>query len=272
MTAGASDHPDLRRRIAEHRWYHTIELAPGVTTPGWFDTRPAVSAVRFPDRLDGQRGLDVGTFDGFWAFEMERRAAGEVVAVDILDPRKWDWPFGSDDAIVQEMATMKAAGAGFELASAMLDSRVKRLEMSVYDLDPAEIGMFDFVYVGSLLLHLRDPVLALERVRSVAKGDVLIVDAVDPELARLFPRRPVATLDGLGRPWWWRPNPAGLARMATVAGFRVVDGPRRFSMQPGEGQPVSRPPLRALRTKDGRLAWVTATRGDPHAVLRARPA
>ena len=261
---------DLRARIDDHRWYHTIELAPGVTTPGWFDTRPAVETVRFPSSLDRQRCLDVGTFDGFWAFEMERRGAAKVVAIDILDPRKWDWPYGSDDAIVREMATMKAAGAGFELAATTLGSSVERLELSVYDLDSSTVGEFDFAYVGSLLLHLRDPVRALERVRSVVRGEVLVVDAVDPELGRVFPRRPVASLDGVGRPWWWRPNPAGLARMVTAAGFTVVDGPRRLYLQPGAGQQVTRPALRALRTKEGRLAWITASRGDPHAAVRAR--
>ena len=261
-------HADLRARVDAHRWYHTIELTPDVTTPGWFDTRPAVDAVRLPARLDGRRCLDVGTFDGFWAFEMERRGADEVVAIDILDPRQWDWPHGSDEAIVREMATMKARGEGFDLASEVLRSSVQRLELSVYDLDPAVVGTFDFVYLGSLLLHLRDPVRALERIRGVATGDVLVVDAIDPELARLFPRRPVAQLDGLGRPWWWRPNPAGLARMAVAAGFVVLDGPRRFYMQPGAGQQLARPPLPALRSKEGRLAWITARRGDPHAAVR----
>ena len=35
-----------------------------------------------PESLAGVRALDIGTFDGFWAFEMERRGA-EVVAIDI---------------------------------------------------------------------------------------------------------------------------------------------------------------------------------------------
>ena len=266
MTAHDSS-SDLRARVEAHRWYHTIELTPEVTTPGWFDTRAALEHVRLPATLEGRRCLDVGTFDGFWAFEMERRGAGEVVAIDILDPREWDWPHGSEEAIVREIGTMKAAGAGFDLAAEVLNSRVQRLELSVYDLDPAVVGTFDFVYVGSLLLHLRDPIRALERVRAVTTGDVFIVDAIDPELARLFPRRPVAVLDGLGRPWWWRPNPAGLARMAVVAGFDLVDSPRRFYMQPGAGQPLARPPLSALRSKEGRLAWITARRGDPHAAL-----
>jgi tRNA (mo5U34)-methyltransferase len=73
-------------------WYHSIELAPGQVTPGWFDTRAAAAKVPLPERLDGKRCLDVGTWDGFWAFEMERRGADEVVALDIDDADGWDWP------------------------------------------------------------------------------------------------------------------------------------------------------------------------------------
>src|SRR5690242_5802806 len=65
----------------EHRWYHTVELAPGVTTAGWIDLREVVERVGFPERLDGVRVVDVGTADGFWAFELERRGAA-VVAID----------------------------------------------------------------------------------------------------------------------------------------------------------------------------------------------
>src|SRR3954453_11189468 len=80
----------------ELEWYHTIELEPGVVTPGWFDTRSVVPLLPFPESLEGKRCLDVATFDGFWAFEMERRGASEVHAIDLLDPHSWDWPDLSD--------------------------------------------------------------------------------------------------------------------------------------------------------------------------------
>jgi hypothetical protein len=58
--------------------------------------------------------------------------------------------------------------------------------------------------------------------------------------------------------------------MAASAGLVVVDGPHRFYMRPGAGQGVSRPALRSLRSKEGRLAWITARHGDPHAALLTR--
>ena len=262
---------DLARRVHERTWYHTLELAPGLVTPGWFDTRAALASVPFPEDLAGKRCLDVATFDGFWAFEMERRGAAEVVAIDVLDPRDFDWPSNSAPDAVDAIGARKGLGEGFEIAAAAIGSSVKRVERNVYDLDPDELGTFDFVYMGSLLLHLRDPIRGLERVRSVCRGTALFVDAVDVELSWRHPRRAVAGFDGIGRPWWWKPNSAALARFVESAGFTVVDGPGRFAMPRGAGQPMARPSLRALASHLGREAWTTWRRGDPHAYVVARP-
>jgi tRNA (mo5U34)-methyltransferase len=148
-------------------WYHTIDLGNGVVTKGWFDCRPIVDTIGFPSSLAGKRCLDIGTFDGFWAYEMERRGASEVVAIDVLDHMQWDWPPSMDPSIAQQMGRAKNAGVGFEVARAALQSKVERLELSVYDLDPEVHGQFDFVYMGSLILHLRDPIRALDAVRRV---------------------------------------------------------------------------------------------------------
>ena len=260
----------MREEIAGLDWYHTLELAPGVVTPGWFDLRSVASQVPWPD-LAGRRCLDVGTFDGFWAFEMERRGAAEVVAVDLIDPMRWDWPVMSAEEVVAQVAQRKGSGRGFEIAREALGSSVKRIEMSVYDLDASEIGEFDLVYLGSLLLHLRDPVRALERVRGVCKGEVIVVDAIDLSLTTLRPRQPAATLDGRGRPWWWKPNAAGLVRMVEAAGFRVTEKPRRIYMPPGTGQSVPRLHPRLLFSRWGREAALLAWKGDPHQAVRAEP-
>ena len=261
---------DLQSAVSGLQWYHTLELAPGVVTPGWFDLRPLAPTLPFPS-LTGARCLDVGTFDGFWAFEMERRGASEVIAVDLLDPRQWDWPYGADDAIVEAIGERKRAGSGFELAAKCLDSKVERHDMSVYDISPDRLGEFDFVYVGSLLLHLRDPVRALEQVRSVCRGSLLLVDAIDLTLTLRHPRRAVASLDGRGRPWWWKPNQATLVRMVEAAGFTLTALPQRVLMPPGGGQNRSRPRLRQLRHRAAREGLFHAWRGDPHVAISARP-
>lgn len=261
----------LAEDVAAREWYHTLELAPDVVTPGWFDTRALAERLPWPD-VAGRRCLDVGTFDGFWAFTMERRGAAEVIAVDLLDPTRWDWPPDSAPDVVADVGRRKGRGEGFVVAAQALGSSVRRLERSVYDLSPDEDGTFDVVYVGSLLLHLRDPLRALAAVRSVLRpgGELLLVDAIDLPLTLLHPHQPLSGLDGVGRPWWWKPNLAALTRMVTASGFTLVGPPRREWMTPGAGQTVPRARPALLRSKAGREALVTGWRGEPHGVVRAR--
>src|SRR4030095_270786 len=72
---------ELRRRVAGHPfWYHHIELADGVVTPG---TNPLnEAAYMIPADLTGKRVLDVGAWDGYWTFAALKRGAREVVAID----------------------------------------------------------------------------------------------------------------------------------------------------------------------------------------------
>ena len=261
----------LAREVEALDWYHTLDLGQGVVTPGWLDTRRVADRVSLPTSLAGMRCLDVGTFNGFWAFEMERRGASEVVAIDVLEPERWDWPAGSSAETKAAIAKRQAGGAGFEIAKRALGSSVERLDRSVYDLDPDDVGRFDLVYVGSLLVHLRDPVRALERVRSVCEGTLIVVDGIDLPLTLAHPRDPVARLDGRGRPWWWYSNAAGLARLVEVAGYDVSEGPRRLFIPPGPGWQLGRPSPRLLASREGRYHLTVRAKGDPHAVIVARP-
>ena len=260
---------ELAAAVAGREWYHSIELAPGLVTPGWQDCRSLAPAL-LPESTAGMRCLDVGTFDGFWAFELERRGAAEVLAIDILDERRWDWPARVDPATRAAIERKKGGGEGFVIARDALGSGVVRHDRSVYDLDPEVDGTFDLIYVGSLLLHLRDPIAALERVRSVCGGTLIAADAINLPLAAI--PFPVARLDGVGRPYWWEPNPRGFARIVHAAGFDVVDGPHRVRIPAGAGLP--RVPIRRSTLRDmGARELIFSTRfGDPHAWLRAVPA
>lgn len=106
-------------RAGELAWYHTLELEPGFETPGMFDLRPFVPRYGLPERLDGMRCLDFGTWDGLWASEMERRGAAEVVALDLDDESELDWPANRRPASFEG----PPRGAGFELTRAALRRR-----------------------------------------------------------------------------------------------------------------------------------------------------
>ena len=179
-----------------------------------------------PGDMWGMRALDVGTFDGFWAFEMERRHA-DVVAIDVDDLRDVDLP--PQQRARHERAAAAgdfAPGRGFRLASSVLGSSVRRVASNVYDVTPERLGgQVDVALVGAILEHLRDPVGALERIREALRpGGVLIVlERVSVRATLLSPRAATATFQPLVSQFtWWRPNVAGLLAFIRTAGFEDV--------------------------------------------------
>src|SRR4051794_39768777 len=165
---------DVREAVASNPlWYHTLELEPGVVTPGWFDLRPIVDKLPWPD-VRGKRCLDVGTYDGFLAFELEKRGAAEVVATDISDHNQWDWSWALRQRGGEYLASDAGPekGLGFRIAHEALGSKVVKHEINIYDLTPGALGgEFDVVVCGSLMLHLKNPVVAMERIRSMVRED-----------------------------------------------------------------------------------------------------
>jgi tRNA (mo5U34)-methyltransferase len=219
-TASAPDaRSELQRAVDAIGWYHTIELPGGVVTPGQFDHRELLARYPLPARLNGSRALDVATFDGFWAFELERRGA-DVIAVDVACASMLDLPAPAEAQRRSEGIDAETGG-GFRIAHEALGSKVRRVSCSVYDLDPAELGTFDFVHMADLLLHLRSPVEGLAGIRRVTTGQALVTDVFHPGLARPGTHL-VEYRGGWDRVLWWLPSLHALAQMVLDAGFAEV--------------------------------------------------
>jgi tRNA (mo5U34)-methyltransferase len=130
----ASSATDVGAMVASNPlWYHTMEVAPGLTTAGWFDLRPVVNTLPWPD-VRGKRCLDIGTFDGFLAFEMERRGAAEIVCTDVASHADWDHlPRQRAEAVAFWEARGGEKGAGFRIAAEILGSNARREWINIYD-------------------------------------------------------------------------------------------------------------------------------------------
>jgi tRNA (mo5U34)-methyltransferase len=267
----------LAAQAAELDWYHVLELPGGVVTRGHFDCRPIVPKVPMPASLAGKRVLDVGTWDGFWAFEMERRGAAEVVAVDLEDASQWDWPphaRGSNALDEAYLAQVKRGNRAYALAHEAYGSKVDRRPISIYDLSPETVGTFDFCFLGTLLMHLRDPVRALDALRSVCTGEAVIADGVDAVPSYFKPRTPLMRLEGLDRPWWWQPNRAGFLRMLRSAGWEIQEATGVYYLPTGPAHPqppVSLEMAKAAFSAHGRERLVVRFVGVPHVAARVRP-
>jgi tRNA (mo5U34)-methyltransferase len=221
--------------VRDRWWYHTIELPDGSVTPGWFDLRPYVARYGLPDDLSGLRALDVGTWDGFWAFELERRGA-EVVALDLDDERDLDWPPRRRPAQWPEARR----GDGFRLLHELLDSRVERRNLSIYQATPEQLGTFDLVFCGAVLLHLRDQLLALERIAGLTRPGGMFVSAEEYDRPTSLLPWPVARYhaDRDKAVVFWLPSLRTWRRMLWTAGFDRVERHDRFTVRATNGLKV----------------------------------
>jgi tRNA (mo5U34)-methyltransferase len=258
-------------RIARQRWWHTLDLGALGVTPGSWDIRHLPAQMPWPASLEGKRCLDVGTRDGFWAFEMERRGASEVLGIDIEEQAgdsRWErrhgraQPAGNAPGGVASGYNRWRAGETFALAAECLGSRARFEVLNAYDLSPERVGLFDLVFAGYMLHQVRDPLRALEAMRAVCTGSVIVLDAV-LYFRSVFSRAPLAEVGARrGHDDWHYFNAAGLRRVVELAGFRVSGDSGFVYYRPGPGVKAADLPLGTrLRYGLGRAACSLAVRG-----------
>jgi tRNA (mo5U34)-methyltransferase len=203
-----TDPEELAKLVHSRPWFHTMDLGDGIVTPGVDNTPDRVDLMGFPDSLAGKSVLDIGSYDGYFAFEAERRGASRVLATD------WQcWNLeGMGD------------GVGFEIARAALHSRVEKLPIGVEDISPQTVGVFDVVLFLGVLYHAQDPMQYLRNVFSVCQETVILethFDGSDYDRPMMV-FYPKDTL--MGDPSnFWGPNPACVEHMLYEVGFRRVE-------------------------------------------------
>ena len=146
--------------VENGNWHAPFDFGDGLRTQPWHVERRfrrRLGLLQIPRNLSGKTVLDIGAWDGFFSFEFERRGAKRVMAIDTY---AWD----------------KGGLECFLFAREHLKSKVEHQRLDVHDLSPRDVGMFDLVFCAGVLYHLRHPLLALEKIRSVA-ADQLILES-----------------------------------------------------------------------------------------------
>ncbi|MEA2462079.1 MAG: tRNA (mo5U34)-methyltransferase [Actinomycetota bacterium] len=210
---------------ADFVWHQRFELAPGVHTPGANDIVWLLDAAGVPDDLSGVSAIDLGTTNGGTAFELERRGAERVVAVDIRPPEHY----------------------GFARLSEFLGSSVEWVQASLYEVAAVLAEQFDLVLCFGVLYHLRHPLLALDNVHGLLGGEALIETVVlDAEMPQLSAAPVARFYRGSGleddASNWFAPSLAGLLDWCASSGL----DPELVAAWPAD-QPPRRAVVRARR-------------------------
>jgi tRNA (mo5U34)-methyltransferase len=244
--------PGRRRRLAQRVeavpfWWHSIDLGDGIVTPGHKSAeslRTEFEQLALPD-LRGRSVLDIGGWDGYFAFEAERRGAARV---GVVDHYMWSMDSPGQQAYWRRCMAEGVAPrpyhetefwhpdtlpgkAGFDLVREALGSSVEPIVADFMTCDLAALGSWDVVLYLGVLYHMEEPLTALRRVAAVTRQlavveteAVVVAGHEDDALWRFFPG---AELNG-DVSNWWAPNLAGVSAALAAAGFattRPTHGP-----------------------------------------------
>ncbi len=195
-------------------WFHTFALGRehAIYTPGAArDHRYRLPWL--PDDLTGKTMLDVGTFDGFYAFLCEHRGAARVLAIDNEQYRQW---------VAARWGIKLEGGTGFRVIQRLLGSRAEYRRMDAFALDRLE-EQFDLVCCFGILHRVENPLGLLQQLRTVtAPGGTVLIETYGLDDDRGAPSIRVSEPGEVYERdefVYWGFGKAALERLARIAGF-----------------------------------------------------
>jgi len=218
--------------ISDCYYYHTMDVpGHGIVTGEW-DLRGGVDDYLGHEDVAGKRVLEIGTASGFLCFEMERRGA-KVVAYDLSAAQSWDIvPYAALDdsqerALRREHITRLNKSWWFNHRA--LGSRANVVYGTVYAIPPS-IGPIDLCTFGAILLHLRDPFLALQNAAALHPATIVVTELAQRRsplsllVGRARRRSPLFlpnAAKGEPRDAWWSFTPESMSNMLAILGYRT---------------------------------------------------
>lgn len=128
--------------------YQKISLPYGLEIPGK-DHSKKINAV-YSDNLEGKNVLDIGCYYGLYSHEAKRRGANRVVGIELNEKRA---------ELAKEIARLIGDG----------------VEIVCDDIMDVELGeKFDLILFLSVLHHVKDPLVVMQRLAAMCSGTVVV--------------------------------------------------------------------------------------------------
>jgi tRNA (mo5U34)-methyltransferase len=220
-----ADPPDARAVLDDvPYWFHTFALnrAEGIYAPGTArDHRYRLPAI--PESFEGLSVLDIGTFDGFYAFLAEARGAERVVAIDNQQYVEW---------VRARWGVELDGGEGFRAVHGLLDSAVEYRVLDALALDRVD-ERSDLIFCCGILHRVEAPARLLRLLnRRLAEGGRVLIEThgvfADPNdgdpVHRYKPGEVYPDDDYV----FWGFTPGGIDMLGRESGFKsfeLVDAP-----------------------------------------------
>lgn len=219
------DEQALRARARELMtvpWHHSIQLFPDLVAKGSKSVallERERAAILGPLDLAGREVLDIGSWNGYFAFEAKRAGAARVIASDSLC---WHLPaFRGRET--------------FDLARECLDLDIETKVIDPTEL-PGDLAPVDVVLFLGVFYHMHDPVAVLKSAAALAR-DVLVIETHQDLLSLDRPGMVFYPRDTLGGDHsnWWGPNPECMFELLDSIGWPRVFYQHHPVVGPGRG-------------------------------------
>ena len=239
--------------LSDCYFYHATAIPGHGAVAGEWDLAPNIDAYLGRVPLAGRSVLDVGAATGFLSFHMEA-AGARVTSYDLSDEQGWDIvPLSAIDAAEHargRRAHIRAINNGYWLCHEANRSAARMAHGTVYRIDPA-LGPVDVSVFGSILLHLRDPFLALHNAAQITAETMVVADLLPlaglhsmalSRLAGLFAGRAMRFKPRWARPgpWetWWDLPPKLVREWLGVLGFERASVTAHAQLFAGRPMPM----------------------------------
>lgn len=170
--------PKKVNNLRDCYFYHTMDVPGYGCINGEWDLRENTDRYLGGVNVKGKRVLEIGTADGFLCFYMEKGGA-KVVAFDLSENQTWDIvPYSRcnyQKRVLETKNNCRKINNAYWFCHQAYKSRAKMVYGTVYRI-PKEIGMVDITTFGCILLHVRDPFLALASTLKLTKEKVIITE------------------------------------------------------------------------------------------------
>lgn len=233
--------PKVVLSIDECYFYHTMDILGYGTVEGEWDLRESADEYLGGVSFRGKRVLEIGTASGFLCFYMESQGA-EVVAYDLSENQEWDIvPYSQYDYkqdILARKAHVRKINNAFWFSHKAFNSKAKMVYGTVYAI-PEEIGSVDISTFGSVLLHVRDPFLALQNALRLTRETVIVTDVPLTDMHDMphmyFQPRFKETQP---RETWWNLTPGLIESFIGVLGFEEAEVKHHYQKYKGRESPL----------------------------------
>lgn len=227
--------------------FYTVQDVPGLDKPtkGEWDLRAGVDNYLGHVEFNGKTVLELGPASGYLTFHMEQMSAN-VTSIELsLANDRWDVvPMCNINWVAEEKEhrdnNLKKVQNAYWFAHKAFNSNAKIIHSHINDLSD-EIGRYDIALMGSVLLHLENPFLAMQNMLRRTNETAIITDLL-PGGSRTkkslrgmlrniigkntednMPQIPymqfLPQLNGPHNFAWWLISPEAIVNMASIFGF-----------------------------------------------------